>query len=398
MNELRRYVRKVLSEALAPENLNDNFWSWFAGSKVADSHGNPIPVHHGTSKKFSKFSFKNALQRIIWFTSNKSSIEAGEVGAAGKGHIMDLYASIKNPAGWDEYEKYGLGQLQSLGYDGAILPDPDGSFTGFVFKSSQLKSVKNKGEWSSSNDSIFKEEISEAKGTNEDEKSYQFYLLCDKLCQIESVEVKNKMVADAVPVSKREFVKNCGHADSLFKYEGYMLDDPSHGFYKSNVKGHLCYYMQYVGFEFIFMEGYPIGKAYWLEEDLSEVSEFPKNFDFSKHNFNHGDCDIYAVSLHRLYGYPLYIVRGWFLEPEWGGEREYDFEDSHVVVKLPNGNYMDSDGETTEAELRQNCAFGNDIEKITFEPVSEEEALSTFSCEDQELAIKQVVNYIKSKK
>lgn len=139
-------------------NLNDNFHKWFAGSKVVDAKGNPMPVHHGTSKKFSKFNFKNAAQQIIWFTSNKSAVESGEVGASGKGHIMDLYAIIKNPAGWDEYQKYGLGQLESLGYDGAILPDSDGTFTGFVFEPSQLKSVKNKGEWNPNDKNIYKED------------------------------------------------------------------------------------------------------------------------------------------------------------------------------------------------------------------------------------------------
>jgi GNAT superfamily N-acetyltransferase len=139
--------------------------------------------------------------------------------------------------------------------------------------------------------------------------------------------------------------------------------------------------------------------AWITKKDLSEgLGGFEDDYDFSKHNFNSGDCDIYAVSLHRLYGYPLYVVRGWYLEPEWGGEREWDYEDSHVVVKLPNGKYLDSEGETTEAELRQNTAYSNDIQKITFEPLTEEEALSIFSCEDQELAIKQVMKYIKSKK
>lgn len=132
-----------------------------------------------------------------------------------------------------------------------------------------------------------------------------------------------------------------------------------------------------------------------LKENLE--SKFSDDFDFLKHNFNLGDCDIYATSLHRLYGYPLYIVRGWFLEPEWGGKREWDYEDSHVVVKLPNGHYMDSHGETTEDELRQNCAYANDIAKITFEPISEEDALSTFSCQNQEADIKKIMNYIKDK-
>lgn len=285
------------------ESLNDNFWKWFAGSKVVDSEGSPLVVHHGTSKKFSVFSLKKAPQKIIWFTSNKSSVEAGEVGAAGHGHIMDLYASIKNPAGWDEYEKYGLGQLRDLGYDGAILPDPDGSITGFVFDSNQLKSVKNKGGWDMSQKNIYKE-----------------------------------------------------------------------------------------------VEKFDSGKFPVPEYKPGELkSKFSDDYDLSKHNFNHGDCDIYAVALHRLYGYPLYVVRGWFLEPEWGGEREWDYEDSHIVVKLPNGNYMDSNGETTEMELRQNCAFSNDIAKITFEPLSEADALATFSCQDQEADVKQIMKYINSK-
>jgi hypothetical protein len=157
--ELRKFINQILKEAVEPvlNNLNDNFKAWFGSSKVS-SGGVPIVVYHGTSKKFSKFNIKKSVQPIIWFTSNKSAIEAGEVGAAGSGHIMELYASIQNPAGWEEYEKYGLGQLKGLGYDGAILSGKDGHFDGFVFEPNQLKSVKNKGEWDSSNKNIFKEE------------------------------------------------------------------------------------------------------------------------------------------------------------------------------------------------------------------------------------------------
>lgn len=286
MNEIRKFVRKTLNESVET-NLNDNFLKWFAGSKVVDAAGNPMPVHHGTAKKFSKFNLKNALQKIIWFTSNKSAIEAGEVGAAGKGHIMDLYVSMKNPAGWDEYEKYGLGQLKGLGYDGAILPDPDGTFTGFVFEPTQLKSIKNKGEWNPNDKNIYK-------------------------------------------------------------------------------------------------EGIP--------------TTYDDDYDFSEHNFNMGDCDIYAVSLHRLYGYPLYVIRGHFLEEPWGGKREWDHEDAHIMVKLPNGNYLDSSGEQTEKQMKRLALFGNKVRKITFEPIDEETALSTFSCQNQEPVIKQVMKYIKSKK
>jgi hypothetical protein len=153
----KSFLKNTLKETFET-NINDNFWKWFSGSKVIDSKGNPLPVHHGTSKKFSSFNIKKSAQPVIWFASNKGAIESGDVGAAGSGHIMDLYVSLKNPAGWKEYEQYGLGQLHSMGYDGAILPDPDGTFTGFVFEPSQLKSVANKGEWDTSNKNIFKED------------------------------------------------------------------------------------------------------------------------------------------------------------------------------------------------------------------------------------------------
>ena len=69
---------------------------------------------------------------------------------------------------------------------------------------------------------------------------------------------------------------------------------------------------------------------YYLNENYRK---FDNDYDFSKHNFNLGECDIYAVALHRLHGYPLYVIRGYFLEEEWGGEREWDYEDSHIIVR-----------------------------------------------------------------
>ena len=137
---------------------------------------------------------------------------------------------------------------------------------------------------------------------------------------------------------------------------------------------------------------------YRLRLKLNEtISGYGDDYDFSKHNFNFGDCDIYAVSLHRLYGYPLYVIRGYFLEEEWGGEREWDYEDCHIMVKLPNGNYMDSSGEATGNEMKRACLFGNKIEKIKILPIDEQTALSTFSCQDQEESIKQVMKYISKK-
>lgn len=131
------------------------FKQWFKNSKVSDSSGNPIIVYHGTSKNFRSFDKKKSIMGIVWFTSDKSAIVAGEVGAAGSGKILELYASIQNPAGWQEYDKLGLWELQARGYDGAILPEKDGTFTGFVFEPTQLKSAtQNRGTFDAHNKNL----------------------------------------------------------------------------------------------------------------------------------------------------------------------------------------------------------------------------------------------------
>ncbi len=183
-----------------------------------------------------------------------------------------------------------------------------------------------------------------------------------------------------------KYVKSRGYSTM------YLLASPI-GVNKIDLDVLTDFYKKY-GFEIIKDYGNSRGMVSQLEENGE--SKFSDDYDLSKHSFTSGDCDIYAVSLHRLYGYPLYVVRGWYLEPDLGqDEREWEYEDSHAVVKLPNGNYLDSHGETTEAELRQNCAFSNDIAKITFEPVSEGEMLSIFSCQDQEADVQKVMDYLK---
>jgi len=83
---------------------------------------NTYKVYHGTNEKFSNFDFKRATQGIVWFTDSIDSIRNQEHGGQGSKYIMTRYITINKPADWDEYEKYGLGQLQSMGYDGVILP------------------------------------------------------------------------------------------------------------------------------------------------------------------------------------------------------------------------------------------------------------------------------------
>ena len=121
---------------------NSKFNEWFKDSKVVNDDGSPRIVYHGTNNLFTKFDTKkSAMGGIIWFSTDENYIKNGESGAAGNKYIMKLYISMKNPAGWNEYEKYGLGQIEDLGYDGVILPFNDNQYNGFVFNSKQIKII-----------------------------------------------------------------------------------------------------------------------------------------------------------------------------------------------------------------------------------------------------------------
>ena len=107
----------------------------------AEARTKPLIVYHGTSTPFDKFDFNRMTQKIIWFTNDKEGLLRKERGAQGHGYILTMKVSIKNPAGWEEYHKYGLNELESMGYDGVILKDDDDTFDGFVFKNKQVKII-----------------------------------------------------------------------------------------------------------------------------------------------------------------------------------------------------------------------------------------------------------------
>ena len=132
-----------------------NFWRWFGDSKVVDDQGRPLVVYHGTDKSFAKVNFKKGAQGLFWFASDRAQIESGTVGAARSGVIMELYAKIEQPADWKKYDKLGLYEFKREGLDGAILNDPDGTFTGFVLNDpTQIKSVNNVGSFDPSDPRI----------------------------------------------------------------------------------------------------------------------------------------------------------------------------------------------------------------------------------------------------
>ena len=74
----------------------------------------------GRTNNLLHLTLRNLLVDMHWFTSDKSAIEAGEVGAQGKGIIMETYLNIEKPAGWAEYDKFTIDELLGRGYDGLI--------------------------------------------------------------------------------------------------------------------------------------------------------------------------------------------------------------------------------------------------------------------------------------
>lgn len=102
---------------------------------------NWITVYHGTDSKFEEFDLDKTSEGDIWFTDNKESITKGESGAASSKYIMTRQINLKNPAGWDEYEKYSLQQLREKGFDGVKLPDSD-KIDYIVFDIKSIRKVK----------------------------------------------------------------------------------------------------------------------------------------------------------------------------------------------------------------------------------------------------------------
>lgn len=157
--KLGKIIDKAINEYVDSEkeetNLNDNFWKWFGESKVVNDNNEPAVCYHATRTNFKVFNFKNSLQKIIWFTSDMEAIKNKEVGASGYAFTKELFVSMKNPCGWEEYNKYGLEEIKQKGFDGAVLKNKNGTYIGFVFLPNQIKSVDNDDTWDIGDNNIY---------------------------------------------------------------------------------------------------------------------------------------------------------------------------------------------------------------------------------------------------
>lgn len=102
---------------------------------------NKYIVYHSTNNFFNSFDLKRTPGNIAYFTDSLDAIKNKTTGAAGYKYIIQAEITINNPAGWDEYDKLTLSQIEDRGYDGIILPDTD-STTYIVLNKKQIKKFK----------------------------------------------------------------------------------------------------------------------------------------------------------------------------------------------------------------------------------------------------------------
>ena len=109
----------------------------------AKRKSNPVKVYHSTGDDFNEFDSDRAIAGQTWFTSNKAKADEGYDGSAGQGRTVDARVDIRNPAGYDEYEKYGIGELIGQGYDGLKLVEAD-EVVYVAFFPEQIKIISNR--------------------------------------------------------------------------------------------------------------------------------------------------------------------------------------------------------------------------------------------------------------
>lgn len=154
-----------------------NFYKWFGDSKVVDANGNPMVVYHGTEAEFNEFKKSD---RGIYFATPQRKGSVSSYYAGDNGKILDVYLSMKNPFIGTPSQK-NISEIKKQGYDGMIsVADENlgeskyfnyetqqletenlqkGDIIEIVaFEPNQIKSVDNKGTYSSDTGNIYLQE------------------------------------------------------------------------------------------------------------------------------------------------------------------------------------------------------------------------------------------------
>ena len=83
------------------------------------------PLYHISNRRFRKFNSKKTAQGLIWFAKNRTALLADLKGASIRSdmpvYLYTCTAMLDKMAGWPEYSKLGLWELERDGFDSADL-------------------------------------------------------------------------------------------------------------------------------------------------------------------------------------------------------------------------------------------------------------------------------------
>jgi hypothetical protein len=139
-----------------------NFYKWFGDSKVVDEQGRPLVVYHGTDAEFDTFDMSKGRSTM---DIQGAFFSPWELDSKGYGsNVRAFYIKLEKPANegvaYKELNKHkgqtGAGtmareSLVSMGYDGVNNSGEEY----IVFKPENIKSVDNRGTYSSDTGNIY---------------------------------------------------------------------------------------------------------------------------------------------------------------------------------------------------------------------------------------------------
>jgi hypothetical protein len=82
-----------------------------------------VIAYHGSNVPIENFSRDLGAQGVMWFSEDKDKVLQGESGACSSKYIMKVELTTDKTAGWDEYDKLYLKQIEDEGFDSIKLDE-----------------------------------------------------------------------------------------------------------------------------------------------------------------------------------------------------------------------------------------------------------------------------------
>ena len=153
---------------------SEEFKNWFGDSKVVNDKGEPLVVYHGTNNNFDTFSkdYQKSgwLGKGFYFTTDKklakkygkvqkSYIRAEKIYKINGNNYTDLYGQLEKDFNLPKNIATDSNKIQEIlsnnGYDGIYLNHWDLGEIYSVFNPNQIKSVDNRGTFSTEDNNIY---------------------------------------------------------------------------------------------------------------------------------------------------------------------------------------------------------------------------------------------------